>query len=209
MRLNFAMKQFQNITNEWPGFSKAHSGISFCLRHQAFTAKDRRDAISLLDSALVASEQALRADFFDASAHVSQGRALMLNGDINDAFRHFQLALELDEHSDWGRYMTMQTMMRTGNFVRSIELGGQARKSTKDQTVLASLDLTLALGQLRIGNVDEARSNAQRCVLRSNTYGHMIYLAALIFAESGNVNDSGIQNRGRIPTRCKNETGIF
>jgi len=184
-RQSRALDLFQQIVDEWPDFAQAHSGISFCQRHRAFTARAHGDAAVLLDSALVASERALNKNFFDASAHVCHGRALMLADDFDQASRHFQLALEIDDASDWARYMTMQMALFEGNTIDSIELGEKTVAALKEEPVLAPLELTLALACLRTGDIAKARFYAQRCVMRSNPYDHIVYIAALVVAEGG------------------------
>ena len=183
-----AISRFEEISEAWPEFAPAYSGISFCLRHAAFTATNRSDALDLLEAALVVSEKALRVNFFDASAHVSHGRVLALGGDIDGASEHFRLALELDPNSDWARYMAMQMMGETGPLSSCIELGRKTLSSAKEPAVLASVELTLAIAELRVGNKNEALSLARSCVARANAYDHMLYVAAIILSE---VDDHG------------------
>ncbi len=182
-RQSRALDQFQQIADIWPDFSQAHSGISFCQRHRAFTAKARGDAAYFLESALVASENALKKNFFDATAQVTHGRALMLSDDIDQATRHFQIALELDNGSDWARYMTMQMTLFKGNTSESIELGERTAIAVREKFVIAPLELTLALAYLRAGYPTKARDYAQRCVTRSNSYDHIVNVATLVITD--------------------------
>ncbi len=167
-----------------PAFSRANAFQSFCHYYFAFAelSESRRDST---EAAIRSAEKALDADGNGPAAHWAYGRALCLTGDPDGAMRHLRRAVDLCPSFPHAHYMMGFIEANHGDAARVFAHLDRVEALSPLDPFNASVQLTRAFGQLRLGNLDAAADHAARVVRHRNVYAQMLFPASVILMSAG------------------------
>jgi TolB-like protein len=185
-----------------PTFARAHAGMSFTHFQNVFLdlTPDRDRQTKL---ALEAAVQSLGADDRDPAAHWAMGRALWLNGAVNESFTELQRSIELSPNFALGHYTLGFFGSQAGDPRSAIDATDYSRHLSPFDPLQFAMLANRALAHVRLGELEEAGDWAVKATRRPNGHAHTLAIAAECLALANRRDEARklvAQLRERVPT---------
>jgi tetratricopeptide (TPR) repeat protein len=160
-----------------PTFSRAYAGLSFTHFQNAFLdlTPDRDRQIGF---ALETAHQSLSADDHDPAAHWAMGRALWLNGSVNESFAELERSVELSPNFALGHYTLGFVHSQSGDPKLAIDATDHSRTLSPFDPLQFGMLACRALAHVRRGELQEAAGWAIKATGRPNAHTHILAIAA-------------------------------
>jgi DNA-binding winged helix-turn-helix (wHTH) protein/Tfp pilus assembly protein PilF len=179
-----ALAYFREATRLDPGFARAHAAESFCHYYFAF-AEIGDDRMAETKATLRAAERAMQVDDGNPTAQWAYGRAMCLNGDPEAGLLHSRRAVALSPSFAHAHYMVGFIEAQHGDPKAAMEPLTKAEMLSPFDPFLASVQMTRAVADFRLGHIDQAALWARKAARHQNAYSQLLCNAALILAAAG------------------------
>jgi DNA-binding winged helix-turn-helix (wHTH) protein len=187
--MSSALGHFEAAARSDPKSARAFAFQSFCHYFFAFADASSNRADSMR-AAISAAGTALDIDDESPSAHWAYGRALCLNGDPGGARDHCARAVAIAPSFPHAHYMLGFIEANHGDARRALIHLDRSEAVSPIDPFNASILLTRAIAQLRLGDHDTAADCAARAARQRNAYPQILYPCALVLAATGRGEDA-------------------
>ncbi len=185
-----AHRFFQMSVRLDPTFSRAHAGLSFTHFQNAFLLRPQGEREREIGCAIDAAAQALIADDRDPAAHWAMGRALWLQGRLDQSMAELEAATELSPNFALAQYSLAFHHSQAGDARAAIGLADLSRDLSPFDPMLFAMLATRALAHMRLGDFAAAADWAVKSAARPNAHAHIMAIAAGCLSLAGRLDEA-------------------
>ncbi len=185
-RLGAALSHFQSAADIEPRFARAHSGQSVCHWVMAFSGM-APDPVATATAARETAKAGLDADGDDPYTQWCFGRAVSLFGDMAEALRRAEMAIEISPGFSYAHYDIAAEESMRGDAARALAHAEKFIDLSPFDQILPSVQAARAHAALRLGHMSRAVEWAKLSVEHPQTFATILAPAALILAEAEDI----------------------
>jgi TolB-like protein len=180
---------FELATQLDPAFSRPYSGLSFTHFQNAFLHRTGARGHEI-DRAYRTASQGLFIDEQDPAAHWAMGRAEWLRGNEDESLRELALSVDLSPNFALGHYTLSFVNCQSGDPKAAIGSSDFSRRLSPYDPMLFGMLACRALGQMRLGQFDDAAEWALKAAARPNAHLLILGITAHVLAVAGRLREA-------------------
>lgn len=175
---------FQLSIDRDPGFSRAHSAMSYCHFLEAFLrpVDQRGDKV---DMALRSSSRAMQLDDQSPASRWAYGRALWLGGDHAGGIREMRTLVEISPSFAMGYQSLSFFLFQSGAPADTIDCAEKAESLSPFDPFLCAIYGARAMALWRQGDLERAADFAIRAARQHNAHKHILAISVMILTVAG------------------------
>jgi DNA-binding winged helix-turn-helix (wHTH) protein/tetratricopeptide (TPR) repeat protein len=180
---------FQLSIDRDPGFSRAHSAMSYCHFLEAFLRPvDQRG-----DKAYMALRSASRAMQLDDQSPASRwvyGRALWLGGDHGGGIREMRTSVEISPSFAMGYQSLSFFLFQSGTPDDTIDCAIKAESLSPFDPFLCAIYGARAMALWHLGDLEQAADFAIRAARQHNAHKHILAISGMVLTVVGRTEEA-------------------